>query len=667
LRVELSHFAPWGFNWPFIPQGDATVSQAEGQATVDQQALHEDIPIPGTDITLHYASNRVQGYQTLIHVPVSGDTVPVGLNRIEVRVEVAGRSIEQVLDPLPNQAADIEWDGLDHLGRQAQGPLFAHVKIGFVYDGVYLGAEGDFHRSFAQTGNETPTGILTRQEVIYWKNDKIQVLSAKGTNTVADGWTLSVHHKLHPVDPTSLFKGDGTIIRNNTLIIDTVAGNGNPGDSGDGGPATDSVLNTPESVAVDKEGNFYIADQNNGRIRMVDTSGTITTVAGGGTLTVDGVPATDAQLSTPYGVAVDNKGNLFISDSGNYRIRKVDSSGIITTVAGNGVSEYSGDNGPAIDASLVLPSNITTDNQGNLYIVDQNRIRKVDPGGIITTVAGSGNALHSGDDGPAIDAQIRGPYDVAVDSLGNLYISEYLWYTIRKIDTSGIITTIAGDGGSWGSGGDGGPATEARLSMPTGIATDSTGNLYFVDSYNLRVRKIDTHGIITTVAGGGSSGDGGSATEAALSFLTYGLAIDSQDSIYMATYNSIRKVAPQFFIDRYSADGGEILFTEGNNLSHTMSGSGRHIQTVALDTGTILHEFGYDAENQLISITDDQFGNISINRDAAGIPISVVSSGGLTTLVIDDSNHLVEITDPDLGTYIFEYTPDGLMTDRIDP
>ena len=243
---------------------------------------------------------------------------------------------------MPNQVARFVWDGLDHLGRQAQGPIFARVNIGYVYDGVYLGAESDFSpRSFAQTGNEMPTGIPTRQEVIYWQNDKIQVLSAKGTNTVAQGWTLSAHHKLHPVDPTALYKGDGTTIRNNTLIIDTVEAN----------------LDSPETITVDKQGNFYFADFINHIIRKVDTSGNITTVAGNGAsgFSGDGGQATNAQLNYPYGVAVDHKGNLFISDRYNYRIRKVDTSGIITTVAGNGASGYSGDNGPAIAASLVSP------------------------------------------------------------------------------------------------------------------------------------------------------------------------------------------------------------------------------------------------------------------------------------------------------------------------
>ncbi len=176
--------------------------------------------------------------------------------------------------------------------------------------------------------------------------------------------------------------------------------------------------------------------------------------------------------------------------------------------------------------------------------MDSYRIRMVDPGGIITTVAGNGTSAHTGDNGPAIDAGFRDPFDVAVDSLGNLYITDYLSNRIRKINTSGIITTIAGDG-SYDSSGDGGPATAATVYMPSGIATDSTGNLYFAESWAPRVRKIDTHGIITTVTGNGfygSSGDGGPAREALLIY-PWGIAIDSQDNIYIPTGQTIRPTA----------------------------------------------------------------------------------------------------------------------------
>src|ERR1019366_9345320 len=213
------------------------------------------------------------------------------------------------------------------------------------------------------------------------------------------------------------------------------------------------------------------------RIRKV-SNGVITTVAGNGTSgnIGDNGPATGAQLNYPTGVAVDSAGNLYIADQYNHRIRKV-SNGVITTVAGSGTAGFSGDNGPATSAQLYYPAGVAVDAAGNLYIADQynHRIRKVS-NGVITTVAGSGTAGFSGDNGPATSAQLSGPGGVAADSAGNLYIADTSNYRIRKV-SNGVITTAAGGG----SGGDNGPATSAQLNYPAGVAVDSAGNLYIAD------------------------------------------------------------------------------------------------------------------------------------------------------------------------------------------
>jgi sugar lactone lactonase YvrE len=276
-------------------------------------------------------------------------------------------------------------------------------------------------------------------------------------------------------------------------IITTVAGNGTWGYSGDGGAATSAMLADPSDVAVDSLGNLYINDWSNKRIRKVDTSGIITTVAGNGIAGYagDGGAATSAMLSNPFGVAVDAAGNLFIADSGNQRIRKVSTSGIITTVAGNGTYGYSGDGGAATSAMLSDPYGVTVDAAGNLFIADSGnqRIRKVSTSGIITTVAGNGTAGYAGDGGAATSGLLSGPQDVAVDSAGNLYIADTFNSVIRKVSTSGIITTVAGNGTA-GYAGDGGAAILAQLYRPFGLAADSSGNLYIADSYNYRIRKV---------------------------------------------------------------------------------------------------------------------------------------------------------------------------------
>ena len=319
-------------------------------------------------------------------------------------------------------------------------------------------------------------------------------------------------------------------------VITTIAGSGLWGLSGDGGSATEARLAAPYSVAADTSGNVYIADSSNHRIRKVDSAGLITTLAGSGD-NGDGGPAVEARLFGPLGVAADGSGNIYIADEDDSRIRKVNSAGVITTVAGTGQLGFSGDGGPAVEAQLYWPSGVAADGLGNVYIADQynHRIRKVDSAGLITTLAGSGERGFSGDSGPAAEAQLNLPGGVALDTLGNVYIADTHNHRIRKVDSAGMITTVAGTG-ERGSSGDGGPAAEARLSFPNDVAPDTLGNVYIADSSNHRIRKVDSAGVITTVAGmaeDGFSGDSGPAVEARLSFLG-GLATDGLGNIYIA-------------------------------------------------------------------------------------------------------------------------------------
>jgi uncharacterized protein (TIGR03437 family) len=329
-------------------------------------------------------------------------------------------------------------------------------------------------------------------------------------------------------------------------VLTRVAGNSRAGFSGDGGPAIDALINHPLGVAVDAIGNVFIADFGNYRIRKVATTGTISTIAGNGLAgySGDGGLAINAQMNNPYGVAVDAGGDIYIADPVNARVRRVNPSGIISTFAGNGTFGYSGDGGLAINGEIGYPSGLAIDASGNLYFVDgeNNVIRKVDTTGVITTVAGSGMAGYSGDGGLATKAGMS-PNAVALDNQGNLYIADY--NRIRKVSTSGIITTIAGVGGS-GYSGDGGPAKIARFNGVQGIAVDADSNIYIADEGNNRVREVSVGGLISTVAGNGTpgfSGDGGPGISAQLSYPN-ALAVDASGSIYISdsSNNRIRKL-----------------------------------------------------------------------------------------------------------------------------
>ena len=334
--------------------------------------------------------------------------------------------------------------------------------------------------------------------------------------------------------------------------ITTIAGNGTGGYSGDGGAATAAQLHQTEGLATDSAGNLYIADWTNNVVRKVATAtGVITTVAGNGTsgFTGDGGLATSAELNGPTGIAVDNAGDIYIADQSNNRVREViAATGVIMTVAGNGAQGFSGDGGAATSAAMYSPTDLALDGAGSLYISDNanNRIRKVVIStGVITTVAGNGTAGFAGDGAAATSAALNQPAGLAFDTSGNLYIADVTNNRIRKIlIATGVITTYAGNGIA-GFAGDAGAATSAELNTPARVMLDSAGNLFIADQANNRIRKVAA-GTITTVAGdstAGYSGDGGPATSAQFN-APLGIAVDNAGTLYVSDFhnNVIRKL-----------------------------------------------------------------------------------------------------------------------------
>jgi cysteine-rich repeat protein len=347
-------------------------------------------------------------------------------------------------------------------------------------------------------------------------------------------------------------------------IIARVAGQSGVlgGFAGDGGPALAAQFDGANGVAVAGDGVIYVADTSNNRVRRIAVNGVIATAAGSGVGGAGGAGggATSATLAAPHGIAVDGDGNLYIAETYNHVVQRVRPGGEIAIIAGTGLGSFGGDGGPAVAAQLAFPHDVAVDAAGAVFILDNEncRIRRVDPDGTITTIAGTGSCGYDGDGGPATAAELSYPEGLALDGAGNLYIADTGNVRVRRVNAAGTISTVAGDGSS-GFGGDGGPAIEAQFAAPRGLVVDGAGNLYIADTGNRRVRKVSAAGTVTTIAGTGASGaagDGGPATAAQLA-LPVALALDAAGRLYIADdgSNRVRRVSAAGTISTYVGVG----------------------------------------------------------------------------------------------------------------
>ena len=389
-------------------------------------------------------------------------------------------------------------------------------------------------------------------------------------------------------------------------IITTIAGNGTKSYCGDGGQAVSACLNEPHAVDIDGDGNIYVCDQQNYRIRKITPEGIITTIAGIGIsgFSGDSSLAVNAQIGKLFAVKY-HKGNIYLTDDVNHRIRMIDSAGIITTIAGTGVAGFSGDSGLAINANLNQPAGMAFDALYNIYFADchNHRVRKIHVlTGIVTTVAGTGTPAYSGDSGVATMAELWFPNYLSMDGNDNLYITDNQNHRIRKINTSAIISTVAGNGIGTFSG-DGGLASAASINYPGGTVMDASGNLFIADHINNRIRRVDTAGVITTYAGTGSSGfsgDGGLAVAADLDWVV-DLALDNNDNLLLADFRNhrIRKIVNPLGVKNIASAGDLIIYPNPSkgivHLSTPEAGvvmisdqQGRLVKQVTLREGEIL-------------------------------------------------------------------------------
>lgn len=712
-RVPIPHFSPWDFNWPYSPPPDAgppgggppsggdqppdDSDCCEGSVVETQdQVLGESVAIAGTPFSLNYRSNRVPGRKAAdsISIPLSGATIPASVKRIEMEVSVAGRTFRQDFTPGTNATATFAaWDGTDAYGRETQGRQSAKVRIGYVYD-------GDYQRSnrFGYNGNGVPiTGDRTRQEITLSKESSVLIGPFDITRQSIGAWTLDAHHIYDPISRT-LYLGDGSTRTAGSVnaIISTVAGsaqNYTAGFVNDGIPATSARLSGTPFFAAAPDGSLYIASAGLQQILRVDPNGILRVIAGiNGTAGYNGDERTalSAQLSAPFGIVVAPDGTIYFNDFGNRRTRSITPDGMIHTVAGTGVDGFSGDGGPATAARIGAAIQIAYGADGSLYISDSNKhaIRRVGTDGIITTVAGTGARGFSGDGGLATSAQLAFPLGIGTDREGNLFIADSENRRIRKVGVNGIITTIAGDGTGAAAAtdvaGDGGPAVLAKIGVdrpgfnldPNGLRVDPQGNVFFADGGLHRVRKISREGIITSVAGSGAvpasptapNGDGGAALQAPFSGPS-DVDFGPDGSLYLANDSTftLRRVAPP--LPGFSGTDFAIASENGAQL-YRFDANGRHLATVNAFTGATVFTFTYDADGQLVRITDGDQNVTTIQRDATGKPIAIIAPfGQRTTLAADANGYLTSVTAPGLPAHTFTYdgAGGGLLTGETDP
>jgi len=516
------------------------------------------------------------------------------------------------------------------------GRLGVDVVLTLV-DGVATDPDGNIfisHRSQNRIRKLSPNGVITTvagNGIAGFSGDGLSALESslnfpaglafdKGNLYVAD----RNNHRIRKIDSNG--------------IISTVAGIGKPGCCNDNGPATEASLHFPSDIVIDPEGHLYISDRSNNRIRKINPNGIITTIAGLGKPGYGGDfgPAEKSLLKYPFGIALDSKNNLYIADRGNNRVRKIDQRGIITTIAGDGTHSFGGDYGPANQSSLAFPTDVVVNSSGVVYIADRNnnRIRKIDELGVITTLMGTKLTGYNGDNEIAAETNLHLPFALSFNGENNLLVVDRNHFRVRGINLqNNQVNTVAGNGKSLFKG-DGGPGGGATLEAPSGIALDSKGNVLFVDRLHQRIRKIDSKGIIKTIIGNGkqgSEGNGGLGIKATL-HLPEVVIVDHEDNIFLT-----QRSGNAWIIRKHSIDGV---------ITH-FAGNGRQGNTG--DGGLAI-----DASFHTISdIAADEGGNIYV-ADSINKNIRRIDNRGIISTIAEIS----------IGTLGSEVHPNGIVIDK---
>jgi RHS repeat-associated protein len=652
---------------------------------LQEGVLREKIALLGTPFSLYYSTQTMTANKSgaQINVTLTGANITSGLQRVRTEVSVAGQSFSyENKNPIASESKIFEWNGLDFMGRPVVTPVTATIKLIYDFTTNYLTAPYNALRiaSFdlfpASSATASSSKLRSPDEAVFHFEQSIQApfyfVKQEKANQLG-GWDINVHHYYDPVLKTIYF-GNGTSVnaKNMTSTIKTIAGVRSPIDGGDGGPANLAKLKDPVSISFNALGEMFISENGKSKIRKVDLNGIISTVVGTGVagFSGDGGSALQATIRGPRGITFTRDGSMYFSEAGNHVVRKVSTLGIISTVVGTGgVAGYSGDGGPASAAQLNGPRNTTASPDGSLYISDSgnNVIRRVLPDATIVTFAGTGVQGYSGDGGSALSAQFNNPNFTTQDATGNLYIADTGNHVIRKILTDGTISTVVGTGVA-GFSGDEGLASQAQLNSPTQVSVSSSGEIYIADSINNRVRFVSHDGKIHTVVGNGNiffDREETSPLDSGLREPVVAFIKPDQSLVVIdRLHQLIRRVAPPFEGD---LNENIIPSTDGSEL-FVFDKNGRHLRTLFGRTNQLKWLFQYSADGRLISISDSEQNVTQIVRNSSGQAQSIIGPfGSQIQLGSDSSGFLNTLSLPTGETYHMQYQAGGLMTQFSPP
>jgi RHS repeat-associated protein len=625
------------------------------------QTLSERIPVAGTPFSLVYNSRQQRGSDRRVRIPVAVEpaTLPTSLRGINLDVSIAGKKhsfhFARPAAGSPPLWLDFTWDGRDGFGRPVMGSQLAQIDLAYVYQASYERTE-----RFGYNGNGVViTGARSRMDLSLHKHWTRRIENWDRLHQGFGGWSVDIHHAFDPV-AKQIVPGVGRMqqVEGSSRTLRTIAGTGTRGSSGDGGPALQATINLDGSVNYNHQiveapdGTVYFTDTQNNRVRAIAPNGNISTVA---------------TLSGPIPGLAYGDGGLFMSDPGSHRVRFL-KNGVMTVVAGGG-SLFT-DGIPATQANLNAPHGLAY-RDGALYIADlwNYRIVKV-VGGILTTVAGNrtnGNPVFGS---PAKTSPIRQGAAVAVGPQGSVYFVQGGYARVLMVGTDGILREFAGNGSTSGAPnfGDNGPATLGNLWIPDGLVAADDGNVYIVDKRHHAIRRVSPQGILDTVVGvvglsGYSAADEGAPATSATLNEPRGMGISADGSLYIADTlaNRIRKADP---VGVDLSTSSAVPSSDGTVIFHFLPDN-RHDKTTDAFTGETIYQFSYDPEGRLSGITDG-FGRTTAITHGTVTTIAA-PDGQQTELAFTGGGYLRQLVDPAGEAYTFTYSDDGLLTSMLDP